>query len=221
MAVVRMSVRGDPNVGAWITASEDHALVPPLLSRDDIETVEETLDVTVIVTTVAGSNLVGTMVAMNSNGALLPRNAEPEEIKALEREGIDVDTLPSKMNAVGNIVLTNDRGAIVHPELDTYAVETVEDVLGVKAEPMDVGGVKIPGSAGVATEKGALVHPAATQDELEKIERVLGVPADVGTVNKGSPFIGSGLVANSDGALVGEETTGPELARIEDVLELI
>ncbi|OYV09323.1 MAG: translation initiation factor 6 [Methanosaeta sp. NSP1] len=48
--------------------------------------------------------------------------------------------------------------------------------------------------------------------------RVFGLPIDVGTVNMGSPLVGSGLLANSKGYLAGFETSGPELGRIEDAL---
>jgi len=41
---------------------------------------------------------------------------------------------------------------------------------------------------------------------------------DVGTVNFGSPLVGSGILANSRGYVAGDETTGPELGRIEDAL---
>ena len=44
---------------------------------------------------------------------------------------------------------------------------------------------------------------------------------DVGTVNLGSPLVGSGLLANSYGYLAGDETTGPELGRIEDALDFL
>ena len=43
----------------------------------------------------------------------------------------------------------------------------------------------------------------------------------VGTVNFGSPYVGSGCVSTDKGAWAGSQTTGPELNRIEDALGLI
>ena len=40
----------------------------------------------------------------------------------------------------------------------------------------------------------------------------------IGTVNHGSPVIGSGLIANSKGAIIGNQTTGIEMGRIEEAL---
>ncbi len=45
--------------------------------------------------------------------------------------------------------------------------------------------------------------------------------ADLGTVNYGTPLLGSGLIAGTAGFVVGEETTGPEIGRIEDALGYI
>ena len=78
--------------------------------------------------------------------------------------------------------------------------------------------MKNAGMAGIATNKGVLVHPKASQEEISVIEELFALPVDIGTVNFGSPLVGSGLIANSKGYVAGEETTGPELSRIEDAL---
>ena len=77
------------------------------------------------------------------------------------------------------------------------------------------------GMAGVATNKGLLVHPRVSEQEMAVLEELFELPVDVGTVNLGSPLVGSGLLANSYGYLAGDETTGPELGRIEDALDFL
>ena len=81
-----------------------------------------------------------------------------------------------------------------------------------------IGGLKTVGMAAVATNKGLLVHPRVSEAELAVLDDLFGLPVDVGTVNFGSPQVGSGLLANSKGYLAGEETSGPEMGRIEDAL---
>ena len=68
---------------------------------------------------------------------------------------------------------------------------------------------------------GVLLHPDVTELEVETIESILEVPAMGGTVNFGSPYVGSGCIATDNGAWAGSQTTGPELNRIEDALGLI
>ena len=56
-------------------------------------------------------------------------------------------------------------------------------------------------------------------------QRVLGdvlkVPVDVGTVNGGVPYVGTGLLGNSYGAVAGLLTTGPEMFIIGQALDVV
>ena len=88
----------------------------------------------------------------------------------------------------------------------------------MKVEKGTIGGLKTVGMAGVATNMGLLVHPRISEEEIAVLEKLFGLPVDVGTVNLGSPLVGSGVLANSKGYLAGIETSGPELGRIEDAL---
>jgi translation initiation factor 6 len=126
-----------------------------------------------------------------------------------------VTELPGRVNAAGNVVLVNDSGAYVHPDLTRKAVQAVEDGLGVPVERGDIAGVQTVGTAAVATNEGVLCHPKSSDETLDMLEDLLGVPADIGTINYGGPLVGSGLVANTNGYVVGEETSGPELGRID------
>jgi translation initiation factor 6 len=53
------------------------------------------------------------------------------------------------------------------------------------------------------------------------LKEVLKVPVDLGTINCGIPYVGTGLIANSHGAVAGFITTGPELFIIEEALDLV
>ena len=46
---------------------------------------------------------------------------------------------------------------------------------------------------------------------MAALEKHFGLPVDVGTVNFGTPLVGSGLLANSHGYVAGVDTTGPEM----------
>lgn len=126
--------------------------------------------------------------------------------------------LPGKINAAGNVILANDSAAIVHPGLSKRACDTISKVLGVEVTKGTIGGLKTVGMAASINNKGILVHPRASDAEIAVLEDIFKLPVDVGTVNFGSPLVGSGILANSNGYLTGTETTGPELGRIEDAL---
>jgi len=214
---------GNPNVGVYCLATDKYVIVPPRLPRSKVERMESSLGVKAISVTIGDTKLVGVLAVANSNGVVLPINTGDEELKAMRSvvEG-NVERVPSRRNAFGNMVLANDRGAVVDPRLarDRGVVRMVEDVLGVETMPCEVADLPNVGSVAVATNRWALAHPMLKEDEKKLLEDVLRVPVDVGTVNCGVPFVKSGLISNRFGAVAGSLTTGPELIVISHLLEL-
>lgn len=220
--MLRTTFSGSTYVGVFARATDDCVLVRPDLTDDLSTDLERELGVPCVRTTVAGSSTVGALVAGNANGLVVSsRITDTERERIAETVDLSVVELPGRINAAGNVILANDTGAYVHPNLTADAVETVRDALGVPVARGGLAGVSTVGMAATATNAGVLCHPKASEDELEDLEAVLGVPADIGTVNYGSPLVGSGLVANDSGYVAGGRTTGPELGRIEDALDLI
>ncbi|RLG85271.1 MAG: translation initiation factor IF-6 [Thermoprotei archaeon] len=219
MPIERLSLWGNPHIGVYIFANDSIAIVPPGIDRKDLEIIRSTLGVEIVETTIGGMRIVGVLIAGNNNGILLPRFVEGSEIQAIKRvfDGV-VEVVIGRMTALGNVVLANDKAALVHPEADSSFIEKVRDVLGVEVEKGSIAEIPTVGSAATVTNKGGLVHPDATDEELRFLSNFFSVPVDVGTVNFGIGFIRSGLVANTHGALVGERTTGPEMLRITQVL---
>ena len=220
--MLRAAFLGSSYVGVFARATDEYLLVRPDLDDDLVADVSDELDVDPVETTVGGSSTVGALAVGNENGLLVSnRITDRERDRIAEATGASVVELPGKINAAGNVVLANDSGAYVHPDLSRAAVQAVEDALDVPVDRGDLADVQTVGTAGVATNDGVLCHPKATDDQLDRLEDVLDVPADIGTVNYGAPLVGSGLVANEAGYVVGQETTGPELGRIDQALGYI
>ena len=146
---------------------------------------------------------------------------DTETIKVIEQQGFDVCIIEDKFNAAGNDVLINDKGALVHPNLEDKAIEQIERTCNVPVYRGTIGSLKTVGMAAVVTNKGLLCHPKVTQEEQHQLEKVFDATAMIGTVNHGVPLIGSGLVANTKGAIIGNLTTGIEMGRIEEALGFI
>lgn len=214
----RVNLAGNPNLGVYIAVTDKVALAPPNLGDKMVGVVEESLQVPVIKTPISGSSLAGALAVGNSRGFLVSRYAFNTEVNAIKEFGLEVERIPDRLTAVGNIILANDHGAMVNPLLSDEAVDVVSETLDVEVVRGSIANFKITGSVAVATNKGAMVHPSATSDELDFLEKTMNVPVDVGTVNQGMKLVGAGTVANSNGVLVGEKTTGPEMARIEESL---
>ena len=105
--------------------------------------------------------------------------------------------------------------------LPQEGLDVLADTLKVNCAAISIAGNDTPGSVAVCNNRGVLLHPDVTEMEVETIESILDVPAKLGTLNFGSPYVGSGCISTDKGACAGSQTTGPELNRIEDALGLI
>lgn len=213
----RLKIDGSSLLGVFARCTEKVILVPPEAEPAAVAALEGGLKVASVRLQAGGSSVLGSLIAGNSQGFVMTHHAGDEELRLLREHG-RASRLPARINAAGNVVLANDRAALVHPGLSTRACDVVAETLGVTVAKGTIGGLKTVGMAAVATNNGLLVHPRVSEAEIAVLEDLFELPVDVGTVNFGSPLVGSGLLANSQGYFVGDETTGPELARIEDAL---
>ena len=216
---VQLSIRGNPMIGLYVRATEEFAVVG-VRDKAVIEVIRDELNVDVVATTVAGSELVGAMVAANSNGILVCKHALSKEFELMSKVA-DVYVVETDMTCLGNVICANDRGAIIHPEADGEIERAVAEKLGVEVVRGTVGGIKTVGMAAAVTNRGGLLHPNANDWEVRKIERVLGIETEKGTVNFGQDMVGAGVVANSKGYVVGDDTTGFELGVLEQALGFV
>jgi translation initiation factor 6 len=207
---------GDPNIGVFARALDDIIVTPPEAPEEFKEAVRSALDAELVETTVQGSAIIGSLLTGNRKGIVVSGLAAREEIAVLA-EHRDVMLLTGSMNAAGNVILVNDRAAIVHPEMEMEIAAEIGSFLGVKVLSTALGGVRTVGMAGAATEKGIIVHPRTPDRDIERLAEFFGVPVGTGTINMGSGLIGTGLLVSTRGYLAGAQTSGFELGRIEDV----
>jgi translation initiation factor 6 len=214
----RVDIVGNPNIGVFILATDDVAIVPYNLLDEKAEIIKETLEVDVVKSSISGSNLIGSLAVANSNGIVVSPHVLDREVKQFEELGLKVASIPSQYTAVGNIVAANDNGAIVSPFISEDACNVIEETLDVDVESRSISGNDIVGSLIKVTNKGFLISKNATSSEINLARKVFGVEGDIGTVGKGISLVGACSIANSNGAIVAKGSTGPEMARVEEAL---
>ncbi|MCS6770046.1 MAG: translation initiation factor IF-6 [Candidatus Caldarchaeum sp.] len=215
------TVLGSAEVGLFALSTDKYLLVSKQVNPSKRRLFEEVLKTEAVAISLSDSILLSPFAAGNSNGLILTGLTLVDEFEAVRRtlKEINVIKLASKHTAVGNLILCNDKGALVSPVLGRAAVKTVGEVLGVEAAPGTLAGRTYIGSLAVATNSGAMVHIEASEEEIELVESVLKVEAEPGTVNGGLRFLRSSIVANSWGVVAGARTTGPELMTISRVFQ--
>jgi len=214
----KLDFSGNPYIGVYAFATEKLLVLPSTIPKKQIKDMEKVLGAKRVVTTIGDSSIIGSLMCGNSNGLVLTNFAKNEEIDNFH--DLKIYVIESKLNAVGNTILANDYGCLVHPGYDNKTIREIEECLGVKAEKESIAGIKTVGSVAVATNKGVLCHPNAGEKELALLQEVFGVPAAIGSANYGVGHVGACILANSMGALVGSKTTPIEMGRIEDALRL-
>ena len=221
MGLHLLDVYRSPNIGIFMKANDRFLLVPKGLAQTKSEKFSRLLGVDTVPASIGESRLLGPLVSMNGKGMLVSRLAEENEISELrDATGMNVARLESRFTAVGNLVVANDRRALASPILDGRALQQVRDVMGTEVERVPIGEYYQVGSLVVATNSGAAVYPGLDEAEVARLGRLLGVDAYPTSVNRGVPYVASGIVANSKNAVVGSQTTGPELVFITRALSV-
>lgn len=213
MDIEKYNYMGNESIGFHATVTSSQAIYPPEFKRKEFFDVESSAE-----TYINRTKLVGLFTVGNSNCILIPEEATDREKEKLEEAGIDFQVLESPDNALGNLILCNDQGAYISEKL-SHRKEEIENALKVPVTVGKIAGIQNPGVCGLANDKGAVIHREASEEEAEKVKEALDLEdIDIGTINLGSPYMGSGGIAVDEAVLVGENTSGPEIGRIDMTL---
>jgi translation initiation factor 6 len=217
----QISFNENPNVGVFCRTNDKILFTRTGLLKKIKKKLVDTLNVDLVELSISDATIIGSLLAINSYGAIVTDFIDSKNLKKIKDKGFQVYVIEDVINAAGNDILVNDYGALVHPHLKDETIKHIEETLNVSAYRGTIGSLKTVGMAAVATNKGVLCHPKTTDDEMNHLKKVFKVDVMIGTVNHGVPMIGSGLVANVNGAIVGSLTTGIEMGRIEEALKFL
>jgi translation initiation factor 6 len=223
LAIFLLSLFGSASIGVYSLVTDKIAVIPPQAPETKADKVEEWLSVKVAKTTIGGSVVVGALACANSNGVVLPHYVREEELEIIKAVSDDANltVMETKRTAYGNMVLSNDYGAVVDPRLKLKTVEKISDTLGVEVVLGEIAGLPYVGSLALATNKGVLVHPLIKEEERQLLKEILKVPIDAGTINCGIPYVATGLIGNNSNVVAGFLTTGPEMFIMGQALDVV
>ncbi len=220
MTIHLLDIYRSSNIGVFLKSNEKFLLVPSGLASTKIAKLAEYLDAEPVETSIGGSRLLGPLIAMNDKGILVSRLVEEAEIRHLrESTGLSVERLPARYTSVGNLISVNDKGAVVS-QLLKGVEDLIVDVFDVPVEFLTIASHYQVGSFMVSSNTGAAVHPQASDEEVSKAAGVLKVDVEPATINRGVPFVASGVIITQEKAVVGSLTSGPELIMLSRVFRL-
>lgn len=212
MDIIKFDVYRGPNIGVYISVNDSTILLPMGFAKTKAEKLSKYLGVDYIYTSIANTRLIGALCVMNNKGILLPKTAYQNEYDFLKKEvDLEIGVLDSKFTALGNVICTNDKGAVVSPWLSKEDCHTISDVLGVETIQKKIAGFNQTGVVMTANNSGAAIHPEADEEDMKIFSNLLGVKIEQSSINNGIPYVSSGILANNNCIVVGSLTTGPEI----------
>jgi translation initiation factor 6 len=160
------------------------------------------------------------------------RNSLPDEVKIqvilfptlychwTRLTTLEPQRIEERLSALGNVIVSNDHVALVHPDLERETEEIIADVLGVEVFRQTIADNVLVGSYMALSNQGGIVHPKTSIQDQDELSSLLQVPLVAGSVNRGSSVVGAGMVVNDWMAVTGLDTTATELSVVESVFRL-
>ena len=211
MEIEFADLNGNIHIGVTIYNTENFALVPIEAPKSLINLISNTLDVEVIK---VPERIIGTLITGNSNGLVISNILSQEVMEQIETTGLPIYQAP-EFFAFGNVALINDHGGLISPIIPTAIREKIQSILKVPLTTRTLGNSDLVGSLGFVTNYGGLLTPQANEEEITFTKHKLNLQEiSIGSINKGSDFIASGIIGNTKGMLIGRETTGIEIMEI-------
>ncbi|KAM0436177.1 hypothetical protein ACHAPT_003069 [Fusarium lateritium] len=222
---VRAQFENSNEVGVFATLTNSYALVALGASENFYSVFEAELQdiVPTVRTTIAGTRIIGRLTAGNRKGLLVPTTTTDQELQHLRNslpDSVRIQRIEERLSALGNVIVTNDHIALVHPDIERETEEIIADVLGVEVFRQTIADNVLVGSYMSLSNQGGLVHPKTPIQDQDELSSLLQVPLVAGSVNRGSNVVGAGMVVNDWLAVTGLDTTATELSVIESVFRL-
>lgn len=208
------------NIGIFLNSNEKFLLVPRGLAKTKVAKLSEYLDAEPVEISIGGSRLLGPLIAMNNKGILVSRLADDMEIEYLKKiTGLRVERMLSRYTSIGNLISTNDNGVVASILLKDSR-DQIADVFGAPVEFLSISSFDNVGAIMVSTNSGSAIHHNASDEEVSKAANILKVEVERMTINRGLPYLASGIILTKEKAVVGSLTTGPELVLLSRVFNL-
>ena len=223
--MIKIKVFGGDYIGLYVKASNAYLLYHSSIPIQKINLLKKELHVPALPVYLVNTLIVSPFLAGNKNGLVIPYlledYARESLVNSLRELDINIGIIRDKHTSLGNLILANDRGAVVSPIMSISSRKLISDVLDVEVTTSTIGRFSYVGSLAVSNNAGTLIAPVVKDDEKIIIEDVLKTSLYTGTINGGVEFISSGTVVNDNGVVVGTATTGKELMMISQAFEVI
>lgn len=216
--LLKTNFNGTSNVGLFGYATNSYCLLGVDVPESKAQEIGKVLRVPVHRMTLCGTSLIGVFAAGNDHCLLVPHIILEHERRSLDQLEINYKIIKSKVTALGNSIVANNRGCLVSQQFSADTKKLIRQSLDVPLKPGTIAGLETVGSLAVINKHTCLIHQSADDEEMRAVEELLGVECIQATVNLGSPYLRAGLLCNDRGFVIGDQSGGPEIVHIDESL---
>lgn len=213
-----VNFNSNPNVGLYGFATDKYCLIGGEVPEKFYSKIGEVLGVKVIPLTIAGTSLLGVFLNGNNKILLVPSIVFPQELEVLNKNKIKYAIIDTKYTCLGNNLIITDKAGIASNDYGQKDLKQFKDALGFDIISAKIANHSTLGSLAVHNKNGILCHHDILENEAKLLKKILKLEINTGTVNMGSPFVGSGILCNSKGMLIGDLSGGPEIVNADQAL---
>ena len=124
----------NPNVGVYCRANDAVVFLQKQLLKKVKKKISAALDVKLVELSIADSTIIGSLLALNSNGVIVTSVVGTETLNTIREQDLNFYVVKDVINAAGNDILANDYGALIHPDIKSYSLKKIEKTLGVSVQ---------------------------------------------------------------------------------------
>lgn len=216
-----MEFEGNPNVGIYMFVNDKFCLIGPQISEDKKKEIENTFQVPVYKTTILETDLIGIFLVGNNDFIISPQmhSYEREQLeKICHKHDVKLLIVEDIQNTYGNNICVGNKKIIINPHYSKDFVNSLKEQTGLEIISIDNEHFKAIGSTcKYLNNKYFISQEFEEKEVIDFLDEIGGV----GTVNKGSNYISSGLVGNSNGLILGSMSSTVEIQNIVESLDYI
>ena len=213
----RGTISSSPYVGIFSSVTEEVALLPYSALSKEVKVIKKKLEVKTIQTSLAGTSLLGLLCVGLGNKFVVSEITKKEEIKTLEKEGLEIMQIED-YTSTGNLIALNKNAGVASPLLKEETIKKLNSFFGIKFKKLRVAQTDLAGACLTVTNKGFIAHPNITEKDFLELEKNFKVNGKATTANYGDLFMGNDVIANTKGVIAGALTSGIELSKIDEGL---
>lgn len=212
--VTLFTLGSDVNIGLYAKRVGDVLFCGGEPTRNERETIERVLKLKIARLSIAGTPFPGVFMLDAGDRIIVPHIIYDSEKTTIAEAGFDIEVWNTHDTALANSVCIDGDKAIISKATHPSLAQTVREA-GFEVLELATGAFEAPGALIMPAHDKVLVGGGLDADVVSGF---LGKTVVEASVNRGSPFLASGIISSEAGVLIGRESLPAEVMTITEVL---